>query len=104
MSTKAERFRYEAERSGPKKRPKPPPKPKRDAVIDTSLPGVSASDRRAAKPRNVSDHAGKKAAYILETSATKPSRKSTRRAANRLKNDSQMRVKRSVAEGKPPPR
>jgi hypothetical protein len=100
MSTKAERFRYQTERSGPK-RPKTPPRPKRNAPVDTSETGVSATDRRAATPRNPSEHAGKKAAYALEASATKPSRKSTRRAANRMKTDSKMRVKSLIAEGKP---
>ena len=47
MSTKAERFRYELERSGPKK-PKSPPRPRRDAPVDTAQPGVSATQRRAA--------------------------------------------------------
>lgn len=102
MSTKAERFRYQSERSGPK-RPKAPPRPKRSDPVDTSKVGVSATDRRAATPRKPSEHAAKKAAYILETSATKPSRKSTRRAANRMKTDSQMRVKQRVAESRPRP-
>jgi hypothetical protein len=96
MSTKAERFRYQAERSGPK-RPKAPPRPKRTAA-------TTSTGAEAASPRNASKHAGRKAAYKLETSATKPSRKSTRRAANRIKTDSQMRVKSRLAEGNPPKR
>jgi hypothetical protein len=98
MSTKAERFRYQAERSGPK-RPKAAPRPKRKVTTATTSAGVEA-----ALPRNTSKHAGRKAAYKLETSATKPSRKSTRRAANRIKTDSQMRVKSRLAEGNPPKR
>ena len=103
MSTKAERFRYQTERSGPK-RPKAPPRPRRNTDVDTSKAGVSASDKRATSPRNESSHAGRKAAYKLEESATKPSRKSTRRAANRVKTDSQMRVKTHLTEGRPPSR
>lgn len=102
MSTKAERFRYELERSG-RKRPKQPERPRRSVTVDTSLPGVSATDKRAGTPRHPSEHAAKKAAYIFEISATKPSRKSTRRAANRSKTDSQMRVKTLLSEGRPPP-
>jgi hypothetical protein len=98
MSTKAERFRYQAERSGPK-RPKAPPRPKRKVATETTSAGGEV-----ALPRNASKHAGRKAAYALETSATKPSRKSTRRAANRIKTDSQMRVKSRLAEGNPPKR
>lgn len=53
MATRAEMFRYEQERSGPKKA-KRPRRPRRDAPVDTSLPGVSATDkriRRATPPR-----------------------------------------------------
>jgi hypothetical protein len=103
MSTKAERFRYQAERAGPKQ-PKAPPRTRKTTTVDTAAPGVSASDKRAGTPRSPSEHAGRKAAYKLETSATKPSRKSTRRAANRSKTDSQMRVKARLNEGRPPAR
>lgn len=99
MATKAERFRYESERSGPKK-PKLPRTPRRAKPADTSMPGVSASDRRAGG-RTESIRAGKKAQYALEDSAGKPSRKSTRKASNRQKTDSQMRVKRRTAEVSP---
>ncbi len=98
MATKAERFRYEIERSGPKK-PKKPPAPRRAKPVDTSLPGVSASARRAGRTESI--RAGKKAQYALEDSAGKPSRKSTRKASNRQKTDSQMRVKQRTAEVSP---
>jgi hypothetical protein len=99
MATKAEEFRYWLERSGPKK-PKSPPRPRRDLVVDTSKPGVSATDRKAG-PRKESVHAGRKAAYVLEDSATKPSRRSTRKSSNRQKTDSQTRAKRWTAEVRP---
>lgn len=98
MATKAERFRYEVERSGPKK-PKQPRAPKRAVTVDTSMPGVSASDRRGGRTESI--RAGKKAQYALEDSAGKPSRKSTRKASNRQKTDSQMRVKQRTAEASP---
>ncbi len=98
MATKAERFRYEVERSGPKK-PKQPRAPARAKPVDTSMPGVSASDRRSSRSESI--RAGKKAQYALEDSAGKPSRKSTRKASNRQKTDSQMRVKRRTAEVSP---
>jgi hypothetical protein len=99
MATKAERFRYEIERSGPKK-PKQPPAPRRAKPVETSSPGVSAPGRRAGG-RTESIRAGKKAQYALEDSAGKPSRKSTRKASNRQKTDSQMRQKRRTAEVRP---
>jgi hypothetical protein len=65
-----------------------PEKRRRDAFVDTAAPGVSASDRRAGygatAARNTKRNtAGMSAA--LEDSRTKPSRKSTRRSANRQK-------------------
>ena len=61
--------------------------------VDTSEPGVSASDiKRGAEhtaERNKSQHAAKKAAVKLEDSESgKPSRKSSRKSANRLKSAS----------------
>lgn len=111
MATKAEQFRYWTERSGPKK-PKGPPRARRDLPVDTSQPGVSATDRRAGFPRKASLSAGKKAAYAFEASEARPSRKSTRKAANRQRTDAQMRVKSRTAgvsksfsaTRRPPPR
>jgi hypothetical protein len=73
MATKAERFRYESERSKPKKAPRPPRGAKRR----------STSDRGA---RNLSMHAGRKATVATEESATRPSRKSSRPGAGHGKN------------------
>jgi hypothetical protein len=88
MATKAERFRYAAERSGAKK-PKSEPRPR------------GRSDGTDA-PHNQSVRAGKKAAYALETAAGgHPSRKSSRKAANRQKTDVQFRMKRAVEEVRP---
>lgn len=89
MATKAEQFRYEQERSG-KKKAKQPPKRRRDWPVDTSLPGVSASDRKvghgSTASRNLSQRAARNAAYVLEDSQTgRPSRKSTRKGANAMK-------------------
>jgi hypothetical protein len=97
MSTKAEDFRYWAERSGPKK-PRQPARPKRNVPVDTSKPGVSATDRKGRAPRNESSRAGKKAVYTLEETKGRPSRKSTRKSANRQKTDTAMRAKIRTAE------
>jgi hypothetical protein len=72
MATKAEEFRYWQQRSGPKK-PKRARRARADAPVETSQPGVSASDRRPG-PRRPSVRAGKKAVYALEESAARPSR------------------------------
>jgi hypothetical protein len=88
MATRAERFRYQAERSGPK-RAKKPAQPRRSYQVDTSQPGVSATQRRhggaSTALRNLG--LGRKATYASEDSRAPnaPSRKSTRRAKNRIK-------------------
>jgi hypothetical protein len=71
-----------------------PEKKRRDALVDTSMPGVNASARkvglRGTASRNTKlNRRGMTAA--LEDSATgKPSRKSTRRSQNRAKSGSQI--------------
>ena len=92
MATKAEAFRYRQERKGPK-RPKQATKRRRDKPVDTALPGVSATDRKAGGnstgARNASKSAARKTPYMLEdsVSASRPSRRSTRRGANKQKQD-----------------
>jgi len=90
MATRAEWFRYHAERAGPKKaKPQKKKKP-------------------APKPHNVSLSAksDRKALYALEDVAPgkSPSRKSTRKASNRQKTDAQFRMRRSSSEVAPQPR
>ena len=81
MATKAEWFRYNQQRSGPK------------------LP-KKAKKEPPHKPHNVSQKASKKALYALEDAppGTRPSRKSSRKASNRQKTDAQFRMKRKAAE------
>jgi hypothetical protein len=87
MATRAEWFRYHAERAGPKKakavkKPKP-----------------------AAKPHNLAESAkgDRKALYAFEDVAPgqRPSRKSSRKASNRQKTDAQFRMRRETSESKP---
>jgi hypothetical protein len=90
MATKAQLFRLKQQREANPPKPKKPRPPRRDLVVDTSKPGVSATDRKAGQgrtaPRNLSKSAEKKGGVQLEDSATgKPSRKSTRRSTGRLK-------------------
>jgi hypothetical protein len=107
MATKGERHRSEQQRSGPK-RPPALERPRRDSPVDTALPGVSATDRRAGggstAARNDSAAAARKAAYALEDSAgDRPSRKSTRRSRNRQKPDSSLNrraMNRTAAPGR----
>ncbi len=82
MATRAEWFRYQAERSGAKK---------------------SAVPRRATppEPTHESVRAGKKAVWVLEDCEGRPSRKSTRKASNRQKTDVQFRMKQRTAETRP---
>jgi hypothetical protein len=96
MATKAELFRYRQQRSKPD-RPRRPPRRRRDVPVDTALPGVSATDRKvgagSTAARNRSRSAGAKTPYVLEDSRTRPSRKSTRRGANKQRQDVQLRKK-----------
>jgi hypothetical protein len=65
-----------------------PEKEHRDAYVDTALPGVSATDRRAGGTSTARRNARartSRATSMLEDSRTVPSRKSTRRSANRGK-------------------
>ena len=104
MATKAELFRYRQERMGPK-RPPSPPRRRRDTPVNTALPGVSATDRKAGGTstggRNVSKSAARKAPYQLEDSRTVPSRKSTRRGANKQRQDNSLREKVMLAKTSP---
>ncbi len=84
MATKAEWFRYNAERAGPKKGPK------------------AAKAKPGPKPHNL---AGKdrKALYAFEDfePGARPSRKSSRKASNRQKTDAKFRLTRARAESAP---
>ncbi len=89
MATRAERYRYEAERSGPKKPPQPRRKAKRRGLED-------------AGGRNLSLHAERKAAVTIEESRSgKPSRKSTRGSENHGKNTAQLEYARRVRGQQP---
>ena len=95
MTTRAEEFRAQQQREANPPKPKSPPKPRRDTPVDTSKPGVSATDRKAGKTpdggvstalRNESDRADKREGAVLEDSATgTPSRKSTRKSSGSVK-------------------
>jgi hypothetical protein len=96
MVRKAEEFRRRAERTVPKRAKSAVPRRRRDTPVDTSQPGVSASDRKVGEgstgARNRSAAAEKKAGYVLEDSTTaRPTRKSTRSGINRVKSDANLR-------------
>jgi hypothetical protein len=88
MATKTQRARYASERSKPGK-PKQAARPRRDIGVDTSKPGVSASDRKVGQGssarRNLKKKGSTRSSVALENSNGQPSRKSTRKAANRDK-------------------
>ena len=86
MTTKAQAFRAQQERAANPPRAKQPKRPRRDQVVDTSLPGVSATDRKAARGPNHNLLAGRRGGAALEDSATRrPSRKSTRKSSDHTK-------------------
>lgn len=71
-----------------------PEKKRRDAIVDTALPGVSASDRkvglRGTATRNTKLNRRGMVAALEDSATGRPSRKSTRRSANRLKSGSKL--------------
>lgn len=76
-----------------------PEKRRRDAYVDTARPGVSATDRKAGGHTTARRNSQAKttgATATLEDSRTRPSRKSTRRSANRSKS-SQGKERQAVA-------
>jgi hypothetical protein len=70
-----------------------PEKLRRDAWVDTSLPGVSATDRKAGAGSTAARNTkltNRRATATLEDSRTRPTRKSTRKSANRAKSGSKL--------------
>lgn len=65
-------------------------------------PRAPAADHTA-HAHNESDRAGRHAGYAYEASDGRPSRKSSRKAANRQKNDVQFRNKQRTSESRPRP-
>jgi hypothetical protein len=81
-------------------------KPERgDAWVDTSLPGTSASDRKAGggstAARNVRLRARRAGVALEDSAQPRPSRKSTRRSANRQKAGSKIARAKKRALHKP---
>lgn len=65
-----------------------PEKARRDAFVDTAAPGVSASDRKAGYGASAARNTRRRArgaSVALEDSRGEPSRKSTRKSAQRLR-------------------
>lgn len=81
-----------------------PEKLRRDAFVDTAAPGRSASDRKAGygntAARNTLRRAPK-AAVALEDSRTVPSRKSTRKSANRMRSSAALEQAESMRRQRP---
>jgi hypothetical protein len=107
MATKAQKFKTLQERTANPPKTKKPPLPRRDEIVDTAEPGVSASDRKVGAggtaTRNVSKRAANKGGAALEDSQTgQPSRKSTRKSTGRQKRTSnlQLRAIRKVSSAK----
>ncbi len=97
MATKAQRFKTEQEHAANPPKRKRAPRARRDQGVDTSKPGVSATDRKVGgghtAARNVSARAGRKGGAALEDSETgKPSRKSTRGSAGGVQRSSNLRA------------
>jgi ribosome-associated translation inhibitor RaiA len=84
-----------------------PDRARRDQTVDTSLPGVSATDRKAGgnstARRNVMARAPRATATLEDSRQARPSRKSTRKSANRTKSGTNLQ-KRAAADARSPKR
>lgn len=91
MATRSEQFHAEEQRRGESAE-------ERDRREARSKPGAPLSERSRAKK-----HAEKKATYALEETAdgAQPSRKSTRKSANRAKPDANLTLRASLQKGSP---
>lgn len=82
-----------------------PDKTRRDRPVDTARPGWSATDRRAGgastAARNVKGRIHRASAALEDSATGRPSRKSTRKSANRLKQDTGLRA-REIARARSP--
>lgn len=82
-----------------------PEKRRRDQPVDTSAPGVSASDRKAGygstARRNTKARTTKATATLEDSRQDRPSRKSTRKSANRSKSGAGRERKALAASSSP---
>lgn len=82
-----------------------PEKRRRDQPVDTSAPGVSASDRKAGygstARRNTKARTTKATATLEDSRQDRPSRKSTRKSANRAKSGTGRERKALAASSSP---
>jgi hypothetical protein len=93
MATKADQYRAQVEQDNSRAKP-------HLRKVKKHHPGEVMTENGPAKKRgvghtatrNVSHHAEKKATVALDDSATKPSRKSTRKSANRSKFESSLHI------------
>ena len=92
MATKAQAFRTQQARMANPPKPKQPRRPRRDVVVDTAKPGVSATDRKAAR-KPTANAAAKRGGAALEVSAGTPSRKSTRKSSDSTKRTTNQQLK-----------
>ncbi len=103
-TTKAHAFRQEQARTAKPPKAKRPPRKRRDIGVDTSLVGISATDRKRVRGPDARTHAGNRGGSVLEPPATpgaKPSRKSTRKSVDHVKQSTNLQLKASRATAAP---
>lgn len=105
MATKAETFKADAMRTAHGTPTKKATKAPRNPKLDTSQPGVSASDKKVGagkSGRNESKRVEKRGGPALEVSTTgKASRKSTRKSSGRVKRTTNQQEKAMRATAAP---
>lgn len=86
MPTKAQEFRTAQQRAAHPPEPRRARRPRRDVVVDTALPGVSATDRKRLRGRTRTLLAGRRGGAATEdATSARPSRKSTRKSSDGTK-------------------
>jgi hypothetical protein len=105
MSTRAETYKSDAMREAHGQQPKKAVKPPRNPKLDTSLPGVSAGDKRVGaglSGRNESKRVDKRGGPALEVSTTgKATRRSTRKSVGRVKRTTNLQERAMRATASP---
>jgi hypothetical protein len=102
MATQSQRFRARKQRAAKPAKKKQPQRPRRDRPVDTSKPGVSATDRRAGLTGSANRAArAREGAALEETESARPSRKSTRKSHGRVKRTSNLH-RRAIRKNRSP--
>lgn len=102
-TTKAHQFQTEQARNAKPPKPPAPPKKKPRAVTDATGPAQVGPEGKRLRGPDARTHAGRRGGAVLEPvpPGTKPSRKSTRKSADHVKQSTNLQLKASRASAAP---